>query len=306
MTMLRVTADDGVVLQAQVWPGEPGGPVVLGLHGLSANRLGFGPLRPYLPAGATLVSLDARGRGLSDSPADPSRYGMRRHADDAAAVLRHLGLAEVVVVGHSMGAWVGLQLAAHHGDLVRGVVAVDGGWFADLPAGVTPRAAVDAVMGAGWDVRLGATLPSAQVLLDAFQAHPAFVGIWSDALAEHLLEGLDIAADGTATARCTVLAATADAVSYWDPVGQRPTLREDLDLVRCPVTLVRATAGFCVSPETMAPMMPEAACAEFAAELPGLRVRTVEGTNHYSVGYGPSGAAAIGAEVATLAAVGAG
>ena len=301
---VRVTADDGVTLVAQRWPAPvPGGPVVLGLHGLSANRLAFLPLLEHLGDDVELVSLDARGRGLSDKPADPAAYGMRRHADDAAAVLAHLGLGPALVVGHSMGAWVGLQLAAHHPGLVRALVCVDGGFFPDLPEGITPAQAVDAIMGEGWDVRLAATLPSAQVLLDAFEAHPAFAGIWSDGLAEHLLEGLEMAPDGTARARCTVLAARTDTVDYWSPEGRLPSARADLPLVECPVTLLRATAGFCVSPATMAPMMSTAACEQFAEELPGLRVRTVEGTNHYSIGYGPVGAAQVAAELGRLAGV---
>lgn len=287
---LRVVADDGVALQVARWAGE--GPTVLGLHGLTANRLGFLPLLDHLDPSVQVVSLDARGRGLSDKPESADRYGHRRNADDAAAVLRALGLSDVVVLGHSMGSWVGLELAAHHPDLVRAVVLVDGGFFGDLPEGVTPMQYVESIMGPGWDARLGATVPSVDAVLQMFQAHPAFAGIWSDPLEQHLRAGLEVLPDGTARSRCLTVAAVTDALDYFTPLGELPYVRADLALVRCPVTLLRSEAGFCISPETMAPMMSLETCDAFAAELPGLQVQTVEGTNHYSIGYGPAGVAA--------------
>jgi lipase len=284
---LRVVADDGVGLQVARWAGD--GPTVLGLHGLTANRLGFLPLVPELDPGVQLVALDHRGRGLSDKPESPESYGHRRNADDAAAVLRALGLSDVVVVGHSMGSWVGLQLAAHHPDLVRAVVLVDGGYFADLPEGVTPSQYVESIMGPAWEARLSLTVPSPEVVLQAFQAHPAFAGIWSDALEEHLRAGLEVLPDGSARALCAPVAGVTDALDYFTPLGEVPYVRRDLALVECPVTLLRAEAGFCISPETMAPMMSLGTCDAFAQALPGLEVDTVEGTNHYSIGYGPAG-----------------
>lgn len=46
--------------------------------------------------------------------------------DDAAAIINELGLARPVVVGHSWGAAVALELVAARQDLVSGLVFVDG------------------------------------------------------------------------------------------------------------------------------------------------------------------------------------
>jgi lipase len=298
--LLRVTADDGVELQVQRWPAGPDAPVVLVLHGLTANRLGGLVLLEHLPADVELVGLDARGRGLSDAPQDAAAYGHRRNGDDAAAVLRHLGHRDVVVVGHSMGAWDGLQLAAHHPELVRGLVLVDGGFFLDFADGESARDRVDAIMGAGWDARLSMTVPSVDLVLAGFQAHPGFQGIWSDALEEHLRAGLETLPDGTARSRCAAVAAVTDALDYFAPDGQVPYVRADLAQVRCPAVLVRAERGFCLSPETQAPMMGDDVVAAFAQELPGLQVELVPGTNHFSVGYGGPGCAAVARHVRDL------
>ena len=66
-----VTADDGVELFVETWPAErSGAPVVLALHGLSANRLGFLPLVEQLAGEVEFVAYDARGRGRSEKPTD--------------------------------------------------------------------------------------------------------------------------------------------------------------------------------------------------------------------------------------------
>lgn len=54
------------------------------------------------------------------------------------ALLDREGLAEVAVIGHSLGAMIGLNLAAHHPDRVSRLVLVDGG------ADVTPE--IDAIL----------------------------------------------------------------------------------------------------------------------------------------------------------------
>ena len=285
-----VVSDDGVRLHAERWPAVgTDRPLVLGLHGITANRLGFLELIDELAGEVDFVAFDARGRGRSDKPADRAAYGHRRHAEDAAVILRNLGRPAAVVVGQSMGAWDGLQLAAHRPHLVGALVLADGGYFADLPAGVTPDDYVASVMGAGWQERLTAVLPSREVLLDAFKALRPFAVSWNDGLERMLLEGVEDVPEGGVRARCARVAAEVDAVDYFTPFGERPYVRRDLALVRCPVHLVRAERGFDLSPETSGPLLPEAAVEAFRAELPQLSVETVPGTNHYSVNFGRPG-----------------
>ena len=72
------------------------------------------------------MTFDARGHGES---AKPNRgYGFDHVVADALAVSRATGLGTPVVAGHSWGAMVTLELAAHHPRSIAGAVLVDGGY----------------------------------------------------------------------------------------------------------------------------------------------------------------------------------
>jgi pimeloyl-ACP methyl ester carboxylesterase len=68
-------------------------------------------------AGRASILVDYLGCGLSDRPRAFS-HTMRDHARTVAAILDHEGVAECVIVGHSMGGTVGLHLALDRPDLV--------------------------------------------------------------------------------------------------------------------------------------------------------------------------------------------
>ena len=53
----------------------------------------------------------------------PTAFTLEDVADDAAAVLRHLGATDVVAIGYSMGGPISMLLARRHPDLVAGLVA---------------------------------------------------------------------------------------------------------------------------------------------------------------------------------------
>jgi pimeloyl-ACP methyl ester carboxylesterase len=98
------------------------------LHGITDSWRSFEPVLPHLPPEQHAIALTQRGHGGSDKPA--GGYRTRDFAADAAAVIRALGLDNVIVVGHSMGATNALRLAIDHPALVRGVVAA--GTFASF------------------------------------------------------------------------------------------------------------------------------------------------------------------------------
>jgi lipase len=284
------TCDDGVSLAVEVWPASrPDAPTVMGLHGFSFNRLGFAGLAAQLDGQVEVIALDHRGRGSSDAPADPSAYGMRRHAEDAAAVLRALDRSAAVIVGTSMGAWIGTQLAAHHPDLVRSLVLVDGGYFGDLPADADPVAHSNAIM-AGLLDRLEVPLPCADVVISAFRSIPLWASMWNEHIEAALRASLHELPDGTVVNRLPLAGAQQDCRSYFSP-REQPYVRSDLELIRCPVHLLRAPLGFAMSPETMAPLISEEHLEEFERALPQLTVDTVEGMNHYSINISDEGMA---------------
>jgi pimeloyl-ACP methyl ester carboxylesterase len=70
-----------------------------------------------------VVAIDLRGHGRSDAPRQ--RYTITRFADDLAWICAQLDLARSVVVGHSLGGLVALELAASHPERLAAAVLID-------------------------------------------------------------------------------------------------------------------------------------------------------------------------------------
>lgn len=100
-------------------------PTVVALHG--GPGLDHSGLRPWLDdlsEVAQLIYLDHRGNGRS-SRHDPSSYTMAQLADDVEGLRIHLGLDEVIVLGHSFGGKVAQEFARRHPDSLAALVLVD-------------------------------------------------------------------------------------------------------------------------------------------------------------------------------------
>ncbi len=99
-----------------------GRPLVL-LHGGLGSGEMFGPVIPALVAGGRQViapDLQAHGRTADiDRPLD-----IKLMADDVAALIRHLGLEKVDVMGYSLGGGTALFTAVKHPELVDRLVLV--------------------------------------------------------------------------------------------------------------------------------------------------------------------------------------
>lgn len=115
----------GLRLHYLNWGGD-GSPIVL-LHGLSSSARIWDLMAPFLTDKYHVIAVDQRSHGLSDRPDDG--YEFQSTTADIAALIRNLGLEQPVVVGHSWGANVALQLAHDYPELVRGIVLVDGGFI---------------------------------------------------------------------------------------------------------------------------------------------------------------------------------
>lgn len=91
------------------------GPDVLLMHGFAADANGNwvqpGIADAIVGIGRRVIMYDARGHGASDKPHDPAAYENDAMRRDAQALLDHLGVTHVDVVGYSMGAIVASRLA---------------------------------------------------------------------------------------------------------------------------------------------------------------------------------------------------
>ena len=112
-------------LRVRRWAGGPKGALLI--HGLASSSHVWDLVAPRLGRlGVDPVAYDQRGHGLSAKPS--SGYGFERTAADAAAVIRATGLRRPIVVGHSWGANVALELAVRDPRLVSGAILLDGGF----------------------------------------------------------------------------------------------------------------------------------------------------------------------------------
>lgn len=124
-----VVERDGVRLAVREWgPGadRAEGSVLL-LHGLASTSHIFDLVAPRLARDLRVVAYDQRGHGESSKP--PARYGFEHTATDAAAVIARCRLGRPVVVGHSWGANVALEVGVRYPRRVAGIVLLDGGFL---------------------------------------------------------------------------------------------------------------------------------------------------------------------------------
>ncbi|WP_290690540.1 MULTISPECIES: alpha/beta fold hydrolase [unclassified Haematobacter] len=93
------------------------GPPLLLISGLGQNALVWsGVIARFRERFRTIV-FDNRGTGRSDVP--PGPYTIDAMADDAAGLIRHLGLGPTAVVGWSLGGSVAQSLLIRHGELLH-------------------------------------------------------------------------------------------------------------------------------------------------------------------------------------------
>ncbi|MFJ5926358.1 alpha/beta fold hydrolase [Kitasatospora sp. NPDC092948] len=170
---------DGGDLAVLHWPAaDPGAPVVVAVHGITANALAWAGLARLLDGRVSLYAPDLRGRAASRDL--PGPWGLGRHAEDVAALIRRLDAGPVRLVGHSMGAWVSAVAAARYPELLADLVLVDGAVTFPLPEGVREEDALAAVLGPAL-ARLSMTFESREAYRAFWQAHPAFAD-WDDEL----------------------------------------------------------------------------------------------------------------------------
>ncbi|HUF33398.1 MAG TPA: alpha/beta fold hydrolase [Acidimicrobiales bacterium] len=101
--------------------GPPGAPTVLLLHGWTASA-DLNWWRAYDAVGglASVVAVDHRGHGRGMRSEEP--FTLEAAADDAAGVVRALGLRSVIACGYSMGGPISMLLWRRHPELVDALV----------------------------------------------------------------------------------------------------------------------------------------------------------------------------------------
>lgn len=110
-------------LSAKRW--HQGGKPTLALHGYLDNANSFNTLAPALPE-LDLIAVDFAGHGHSDHRPQDVAYRAALDIEDVLGIAQQAGWARFNLIGHSMGAEIGSQLAGLFPDKVENLVCIDG------------------------------------------------------------------------------------------------------------------------------------------------------------------------------------
>ncbi len=100
-------------------------PPLLALHGWQDNAATFDRLAPLL-SGFHIVAMDFAGHGFSDWRADGMRYHTLDHVEVVRGVVHAVGWEQFRLLGHSMGAGIGVLLAGAMPERVTQLALLDG------------------------------------------------------------------------------------------------------------------------------------------------------------------------------------
>ncbi len=135
---LMIIDNEGVSLHV-AQDGNPDGPTVLMLHGITSNVDTWNWLVPHLAADYRVLRLDFRGHGQSGRA--EGTYDFPAYVSDAIAVAEQVAGGPCFVIGHSLGGGSAAAMAQQRPDLVRGLILEDPAIFGppepggDAPAG---------------------------------------------------------------------------------------------------------------------------------------------------------------------------
>ncbi len=188
---------DGFTIGALDWGGD-GPPLVL-LHPNGFCAGVFDPLARALTGEHRVVGIDLRGHGTSDAPARFEDCGFVSAATDVVAMLDHLGLDEVVILGESLGGGTGILVDRLRPGLVRRLLLCE-------PIAMP---AIDGLPGAGAENHMSAMArrrrsvwPDRDTVLESYGSRPPMNVLEPQALAGYVQWGFRDREDGQVELSC--------------------------------------------------------------------------------------------------------
>ena len=262
--VMKRTAGDGVEIALAVWEGK--GKTVLCVHGISASCRCWDNVAEALTPQHSVLAMDLRGRGLSEKPA--SGYSVSHHCRDIEALLKHQDINQVIILGHSLGALIGLELAARFPEKVKRLILVDGGGQLTKEQREKVFAGIQPTLN-----RLGKIFPSKEAYLDLMKSNP-LLQPWTSMLETYYLYELE-EADGGVRSRVKAehIKEEAENLTGYDVTGF-------YSRIKCPVLILRAPEGM-TTPDNI--LLPEEALEKMLREIPDGRYVNIAGSNHYSI-----------------------
>jgi pimeloyl-ACP methyl ester carboxylesterase len=100
------------------------GPVILMLPGWKNSRAAMRPLGSLLSSYYDTILLGLPGFSKDESPIHDGSWGPPEYADCAFQFLKGNHISEIIIIGHSFGAHVGIHLAFKHPEIVKSLVLI--------------------------------------------------------------------------------------------------------------------------------------------------------------------------------------
>lgn len=251
------------------FPARDKRPTLIFLPGLTANaRFISGAISAGLTDHCRVLSLDFRGRGLSDKPV--SGYKMSDYVSDVLALMAVENLEHAIICGHSFGGLVGMLLSHTHPNKVSHFIILDSSHLL-----ITERTAQ--LLKSSLD-RLGLRVPSLDIYLRQMQQMTWLNGYWDDDLDAYFREDVTLFEDGTVLPRTP-----ADAI--------RQTIDHEFDVdwethvrgIRQPTLLLQAPDPY--GAVDAPPILPAAMAQETAEMIPNCTYQVTNG-NHITMLFG--------------------
>ena len=266
---IKMTRGDGVALGVTVWEGK--GKEILCIHGLSANGRCWDIISSSLSMNLRVIAVDLRGRGRSDKPA--AGYSIDVHVSDLCALMNDMKLSRPIVMGHSLGAYIALVLAARHPDLVDSIILVDGGGMLNQVQTEQFQNAIKPALD-----RLTQVFPSFEDYIAPMKMAPFFQP-WTQTLENYFRNDVKEVAGGIASlvAAETIIE---EALNL-----QQTDFHEFYPLVKCDTLILRATNGI-LGPADL--LLPDYSVEEMLRSLSSVRCIDIPGANHYSIVFQPN------------------
>ena len=253
---------DGLTIGALDWGGD-GPPLVL-LHPNGFCAGVFDPLARALRSEHRVLGIDVRGHGISDAPTRFEDCGFVAAAEDVVAMLDHLGLDEVVILGESLGGGTGILVDRLRPGLVRKLLLCE----------AIAMPAIDGLPGQGGENHMSAMArrrravwPDRDTVRESYGSRPPMNVIEPDALAGYVRWGFRDRPDGQVELSCPP-----EVEAWFFECGD--AARRRAGVVRPPRVVARRRRRSC------APTAPTCPTAMFAAQAAraGVDLITVHGT----------------------------
>ena len=270
--LLEVPISDGVLTVAR-WKAE--GPRILLVQGISSSHMAWYDIANFLhDKGYDIIAPDLRGRGASSSV--HGGYGLKAHENDLIQIINYFSGKSVTLVGHSMGAYIGVQFAVNFPEYLERLILVDGGIALPRPMNVAPEAYLLKTLGPALD-RLSLEFDDKEAYFNFWRAHPSFTdpANWSESV-EHFL---DYDLESTESGRCKSRVPK-DAVLKDGGDLMAPSMVTMIDKVKTPMLLLTAERGLLNQEK---PMLPVVAVKEKVTLIKHLAWQEIARTNHYSI-----------------------